>query len=199
MKLGTRPALRASRATRRQTARATPSSSPGTLHDLGRAAVPNGIWDKPQRLGAAEWERVRLHPYYTERILARTGAFAALATLAGAHHERLDGLGVAHRGLAAPWLTPRPRAPAGVHVRSHRARGRGPASPRPRATDERIVPEAIDRLSARTCAGTSLPGRQRRAAPRRPRGWPSAPGRDEVAGFFEALGRARVPLRSLRG
>jgi HD-GYP domain-containing protein (c-di-GMP phosphodiesterase class II) len=30
----------------------------GHLHDLGRAAVPNGIWDKPQRLGAAEWERV---------------------------------------------------------------------------------------------------------------------------------------------
>jgi HD-GYP domain-containing protein (c-di-GMP phosphodiesterase class II) len=69
------------------------------LHDLGRTAVPNGIWDKPQRLGAAEWERVRLHPYYTERILAQTGAFAALAPLAGAHHERLDGTGY-HRGLS---------------------------------------------------------------------------------------------------
>jgi HD-GYP domain-containing protein (c-di-GMP phosphodiesterase class II) len=76
----------------------------GHLHDLGRAAVPNGIWDKPKRLGAAEWERVRLHPYYTERILARTGAFAALAPLAGAHHERLDGSGY-HRGLQAAALT----------------------------------------------------------------------------------------------
>ena len=76
----------------------------GHLQDLGRAAVPNGIWDKPKRLGAAEWERVRLHPYYTERILARTGALAALAPLAGAHHERLDGSGY-HRGLAAPALT----------------------------------------------------------------------------------------------
>jgi HD-GYP domain-containing protein (c-di-GMP phosphodiesterase class II) len=76
----------------------------GHLHDLGRAAVPNGIWDKPKRLGAAEWERVRLHPYYTERILARTRALAPLAPLAGAHHERLDGSGY-HRGLQAPSLT----------------------------------------------------------------------------------------------
>jgi HD-GYP domain-containing protein (c-di-GMP phosphodiesterase class II) len=76
----------------------------GHLHDLGRAAVPNGIWDKPHRLGAAGWERVRLHPYYTERILARAGAFAALAPLAGAHHERLDGSGY-HRGLWAASLT----------------------------------------------------------------------------------------------
>jgi HD-GYP domain-containing protein (c-di-GMP phosphodiesterase class II) len=76
----------------------------GHLHDLGRAAVPNGIWDKPKALGAAEWERVRLHPYYTERILARTGALAPLAALAGAHHERLDGSGY-HRGLAAAALT----------------------------------------------------------------------------------------------
>ena len=76
----------------------------GHLHDLGRAAVPNGIWDKPKQLGAAEWERVRLHPYYTERILARTAALAPLAPLAGAHHERLDGSGY-HRGLQAPALT----------------------------------------------------------------------------------------------
>jgi HD-GYP domain-containing protein (c-di-GMP phosphodiesterase class II) len=71
----------------------------GHVHDLGRAAVPNGIWDKPGPLRAAEWERVRLHAYYTERILARTPSFAPLAPLAGAHHERLDGSGY-HRGLS---------------------------------------------------------------------------------------------------
>ena len=76
----------------------------GHLHDLGRVAVPNGIWDRPAPLRAAEWERVRLHPYYTERILARTPALAPLAALAGAHHERLDGSGY-HRGLGAPALT----------------------------------------------------------------------------------------------
>ncbi len=76
----------------------------GLLHDLGRLAVPNGIWDKPGGLGSAQWERVRLHPYYTERILTRTRVFADVAGVAGAHHERLDGLGY-HRGLRADGLT----------------------------------------------------------------------------------------------
>ena len=59
--------------------------------------MPNGIWDKPGPLSAGERERVRLHPYYTERVLERSRALAPLAPLAGAHHERLDGSGY-HRG-----------------------------------------------------------------------------------------------------
>ncbi len=76
----------------------------GLLHDLGRVAVPNGIWDKPKPLVAAQWERVRLHCYYTERILARTPVFAGLAAIAGAHHERLDGSGY-HRGAGGDALS----------------------------------------------------------------------------------------------
>jgi HD-GYP domain-containing protein (c-di-GMP phosphodiesterase class II) len=34
----------------------------GLLHDIGRVAVPNGIWEKRGPLTAGEWERVRLHP-----------------------------------------------------------------------------------------------------------------------------------------
>jgi HD-GYP domain-containing protein (c-di-GMP phosphodiesterase class II) len=34
----------------------------GHMHDLGRAAVPSTIWDKPGPLTATDWERVRLHP-----------------------------------------------------------------------------------------------------------------------------------------
>ena len=34
----------------------------GLVHDLGRVAVENGIWDKPGPLTTSEWERVRLHP-----------------------------------------------------------------------------------------------------------------------------------------
>lgn len=63
------------------------------LHDLGRTSVPNGIWDKPGPLTVTEWEQVRLHPYHTERILARSPVLAALAPVAGAHHERQDGSG----------------------------------------------------------------------------------------------------------
>jgi HD-GYP domain-containing protein (c-di-GMP phosphodiesterase class II) len=81
----------------------------GLLHDLGRVAVPNGIWDKPGALTTAEWERLRLHPHYTERTLARTSAFAPVAALAAACHERLDGRGY-HRGLPAATLTTPMRA-----------------------------------------------------------------------------------------
>jgi len=72
----------------------------GFVHDLGRVAVPNGIWDKPGPLSAGEQERVRLHSYYTERVLERSGALASLAQLSGLHHERLDGSGY-HRGATA--------------------------------------------------------------------------------------------------
>ena len=36
-------------------------------HDLGRVGVSNSIWEKPGGLGFGEWERVRLHPHFTER------------------------------------------------------------------------------------------------------------------------------------
>jgi HD-GYP domain-containing protein (c-di-GMP phosphodiesterase class II) len=73
------------------------------FHDIGRAAIPNTILDKPGPLTDAEWESVRLHPYHAERILGRSSALADLASLAGAHHERLDGSGY-HRGSAAGQL-----------------------------------------------------------------------------------------------
>ena len=73
----------------------------GLLHDLGRVSVPSGIWDKPGSLSAAEWERVRLHPYYTERILSYSPLLALLARVAGMHHERLDGSGYPHQPAAA--------------------------------------------------------------------------------------------------
>jgi len=73
------------------------------LHDVGRTGVPNGIWDKPGRLSGAEMERVRLHAYYTERVLARTPTTAPLALIAASHHENLDGSGY-HRGVGAAYL-----------------------------------------------------------------------------------------------
>ena len=63
------------------------------VHDLGRVAVNARIWQKPGPLTADELEQVRLHPYHSERVLARSEFLAALAAVAGAHHERLDGSG----------------------------------------------------------------------------------------------------------
>lgn len=71
------------------------------LMDLGRVGVSASIWKKPGTLNDGEWEKVRLHPYYTERILARSPCLAALGRLAGLHHERMDGSGYHHSAAAA--------------------------------------------------------------------------------------------------
>jgi HD-GYP domain-containing protein (c-di-GMP phosphodiesterase class II) len=73
------------------------------VHDLGRVAVPPRIWQKPGPLTPDEWEKVRLHPYHTERVLSRSSFLSALAPVASAHHERLDGSGY-HRGSAGAEL-----------------------------------------------------------------------------------------------
>jgi HD-GYP domain-containing protein (c-di-GMP phosphodiesterase class II) len=78
------------------------------LHDVGRAAVSNVIWEKAGPLTRAEWEQVRMHPYHSERILATSRSLEPMATLAGAHHERLDGSGY-HRGCRARELPPAAR------------------------------------------------------------------------------------------
>jgi HD-GYP domain-containing protein (c-di-GMP phosphodiesterase class II) len=85
------------------------------LHDLGRVGVSAGIWNKPGRLTDSEWERVRLHPYYTERILTRSAALAPLGALAALHHERLDGSGY-HRQLPPAQLPPSARILAAADV-----------------------------------------------------------------------------------
>ena len=51
----------------------------GLIHDLGRLGVSNAIWDKPGALTEAESERVRMHPYLTDRMLARVDALGAAA------------------------------------------------------------------------------------------------------------------------
>ena len=70
------------------------------LHDIGKLGVSNRILDKAGPLDIAEWTAMQRHPVHTEQILARIASFGALARVAGAHHEKLDGSGYP-RGLAA--------------------------------------------------------------------------------------------------
>src|SRR5690606_16457132 len=72
----------------------------GLVHGLGRAGVPNTIWDKAAPLTSVERERIRLHTYYTERMLTGPPPLTSIGRLAGAVHERLDGSGY-HRGRTA--------------------------------------------------------------------------------------------------
>jgi HD-GYP domain-containing protein (c-di-GMP phosphodiesterase class II) len=75
----------------------------GWVHDLGQVGISSGLWERAAPLTAEEWEAVRLHPYYVERVLGRSVGLAGLGRLAGLHHERLDGGGY-HRGLQAGQL-----------------------------------------------------------------------------------------------
>src|SRR5579884_2841227 len=77
----------------------------GYVHDVGSVAISSGIWCKAGALGEAETERVRMHAYYTERVLARSPGLARLGAIAGHHHERLDGTGY-HRAARGAALTP---------------------------------------------------------------------------------------------
>ncbi|WP_264003137.1 HD domain-containing phosphohydrolase [Mycolicibacterium sphagni] len=70
----------------------------GHVHDLGRIGVSNQVWSKPAALSTAEFERMRLHPYLTTRILSRIGGLEQVAQIAGNHHECVNGSGYP-RGL----------------------------------------------------------------------------------------------------
>jgi HD-GYP domain-containing protein (c-di-GMP phosphodiesterase class II) len=78
------------------------------VHDLGRLGVSNSVWDKAAPLTQGERERVRMHPYLTERMLASSPPLATVAALAAQHHERLDGSGYP-RGLSGEHLSPAAR------------------------------------------------------------------------------------------
>jgi HD-GYP domain-containing protein (c-di-GMP phosphodiesterase class II) len=118
----------------------------GLVHDVGRLGVSNAIWDKSGPLGTGEWERIRLYPYLTERILRQSETLARLGDVAVQHRERLDGSGYP-RGLTAPslsvvsrtlavadayrtWREPRPHRPelsesaTATRLRSEAAAGR---------------------------------------------------------------------------
>ncbi|MCM2291187.1 HD domain-containing protein [Allorhizobium sp. BGMRC 0089] len=68
------------------------------LHDIGKLGVSNTVLDKPGKLDESEWALMRRHAEFSEQILSRVSAFADLARIGGAHHERLDGKGYP-RGL----------------------------------------------------------------------------------------------------
>jgi HD-GYP domain-containing protein (c-di-GMP phosphodiesterase class II) len=100
-------------------------------------SVSAAIWGKTGPLSEREWELVRLHPYYTERVLARPSALAQLGALASLHHERLDGSGY-HRQASASQLSPLARilAAADVYHAMTELRPHRPARPPAAAAEE---------------------------------------------------------------
>ncbi|MGH8776085.1 MAG: HD domain-containing phosphohydrolase [Jiangellaceae bacterium] len=72
----------------------------GLVHDLGMVSVPARAL-AASRPTSSEWEQLRLHPMWTQRILLRCRGLDSVAALAGAHHERLDGTGYPHGPMAS--------------------------------------------------------------------------------------------------
>jgi HD-GYP domain-containing protein (c-di-GMP phosphodiesterase class II) len=142
-------------------------------HDLGRIGVSNAIWEKPGPLGFGEWERVRLHPHFTERAFAQSPSLARVGMLAGSHHERLDGSGY-HRGTRGPALDQAARilAAADSYGAMREARPHRPALDAAAAETELLREADVGRLDtaavdAILAAAGHHPTRQR------PRGLPA--------------------------
>ena len=104
------------------------AAAPGWWPASAGWASPTRSGTSPARSGAAEWERVRLYPHYTERMLHRSGALAPAGRLAGQVRERLDGSGYPSGldGLRAGPPEPDPRHGGGVpdDAASHARTGR---------------------------------------------------------------------------
>lgn len=144
------------------------------LHDVGRVGISNAVWERPGPLTHADWEQIRLHPYHSERILARSEILRPAGVLAGLHHERLDGSGY-HRGAASRDIPQAARVLAAAdvfdavtHDRPHRRAILPDAAAEAMRSDARagrLDGEAVEAVSG--AAGL---------APQRGRGRPDRPG-----------------------
>jgi HD-GYP domain-containing protein (c-di-GMP phosphodiesterase class II) len=130
------------------------------IHDLGRLGGSNAVWDKSGALTDTERERVRLHPYLTDRMLARVTALGPSREIASRHHECLDGSGYP-RGMTAVSLTPSDRLLAAADVYH--------ALTEPRPHRAPLDPDlAADVLRAEVRTGRRDGGGELRAQGRRP-------------------------------
>jgi HD-GYP domain-containing protein (c-di-GMP phosphodiesterase class II) len=129
----------------------------GWVHDIGRIAVSAGVWACRRPLRPDQWERVRMHPYYTQQVLDRSPFLRSLNDVATAHHERLDGSGY-YRGLPAPTLSVPARILAAAdtyHAKTERRPHREALTPleagthlRSEAKAGRLDPAAVEAVLA---------------------------------------------------
>jgi HD-GYP domain-containing protein (c-di-GMP phosphodiesterase class II) len=63
------------------------------LHDIGKAAIPDAILDKPEALDREERAFIERHTIIGERIIASAPSLRGIATIVRATHERYDGHG----------------------------------------------------------------------------------------------------------
>jgi HD-GYP domain-containing protein (c-di-GMP phosphodiesterase class II) len=142
----------------------------GLVHDLGLHGIPASILDRSEPLRAAERERLRMHPYYTERMLARSEPLARLGEIASLVREHCDGSGYPRRLTAATIpATARLLAAACAYCAMVEPRAHRPAITAKRAAAElrgevragRLDPTAVDAV----LAAAGQPQGKRRVGP----------------------------------
>ncbi|EUA65731.1 HD domain protein [Mycobacterium xenopi 4042] len=138
----------------------------GYVHDLGRIGVSNQIWSAPRQLTPSEFERVRLHSYFTVRILRQVRGLERVAQVAGNHHERVDGSGYP-RGLAGAAL--------GLPDRLLAAAVRYQAACEPRPYRAELSPKRRNTACAKTSKPAALMGSLSTPSCTQPAGVPSNP------------------------
>jgi HD-GYP domain-containing protein (c-di-GMP phosphodiesterase class II) len=133
------------------------------VHDLGRVAVPNTVWDKPGALTRDEYDRAEVHALVTDQLLRRVPYTAGLATVACSAHERVDAGGY-HRRVGGAHLdaTQRVIAAADCYQAMVSDRPHRPALTRHEAASELRAMAASGRLDAEAVEGIlSAAGHQR--------------------------------------
>lgn len=149
----------------------TGAEAAALVHDLGRVAIANTIWDKTGTFTRDERERAEIHALVTDQLLRRLPYTAAFADVACADHERIDGSGY-HRRSSSAHLDDAKRVLAAadcyqamISARPHRAAldpDEAAAQLRTMAADGRLDGEAVERVLAsaghRRQARPALPG-----------------------------------------
>jgi HD-GYP domain-containing protein (c-di-GMP phosphodiesterase class II) len=159
------------------------------LHDLGRMAIPNGIWDKPGALGVVERQRMESHAEHTERILSLSPLTRDLAQLSASAHERSDGRGYPHR-IAQPSAAARLIAAADAfHAMTEERPHRRAFTPERAA--QTLVAEAKAGRFDRGCAEAVLAAAGQKKIARIRGGWPAQLSDREVE-VLAALARGRT-------
>jgi HD-GYP domain-containing protein (c-di-GMP phosphodiesterase class II)/DNA-binding CsgD family transcriptional regulator len=147
----------------------------GQVHDLGMVSVPNRVWLKRAALSPTDWERVRMHPHHTQRILSLAEPLREAASIAGLHHERLDGSGY-HRALNASALPLGARilAVAEIYQSMSEDRAWRPALEPDEARRQLRDEVEAHRLDARAVEAVLIAAGQPRFPRRSSRAWPSS-------------------------
>jgi putative nucleotidyltransferase with HDIG domain len=66
------------------------------VHDIGKLSVPDHILQKPGPLTDEEFEIIKRHPEWGDKMLVDLGFEEEIRHLVRSHHERLDGSGYPH-------------------------------------------------------------------------------------------------------